>query len=163
MKLIVVIFTAMILLMPFSASAGENLVLNPGFEDVSLTQDEDDARFWNEWGSKRSNIYSYAGEWSLNCWGSDDSSDRGAWQGDGDDSGESQFIPVSSGTRVLFSGYLMSPDGTGIGQSSLAGGASAFLEIEWRGAEPLESAKSSCLNGTTGGKWAKYSVSEIAP
>ncbi|MCK5306447.1 MAG: hypothetical protein KAJ66_04870 [Candidatus Omnitrophica bacterium] len=174
MKFIAVIFTAMTFLMPPLAVAEENpvpplaaveenLILNPGFEDVGLTQNQDDARFWNEWDSKRSNLYSYNGQWALNCWGSDDSNDRGAWQGDDDGSGESQFISVSPGTRVLFSAYLMSPDTAGIGQSPLAGGVIAFLEIEWRGTKPLESVKSPCLNSTTGGSWEMYSVSGIAP
>ena len=144
----------MILFVSVSARAETNLILNPGFEEIELTASEDDAKYWDEWTGKRSDLYSHSGQWSLNSWGADTTGDCGAWQGD---------ISVTPGKQIVFTAYLMSPDGTGIGKSPLTGGAEAFIEIEWRGTEPLKNIESPHLTGATNGKWKCYSVSGVAP
>ncbi len=175
MKYIGILIIAMLLLASALAMAEENLILNSGFEQKkSLVLDEterywtedDDADYWEEvsWGGKRSNLYSRSGQWSLNSWGGDSTEKHGAWQGDDNREDENtNFISIKPGTLVRFTAYLMSPDGARIGRSSLAGGAEAFIEIEWGGDGFVESVESVHLSKTTRGEWKLFSVSGIAP
>ena len=154
MRYIILFFLIMVLFVSMPVKAETNLISNPGFEEMEVGANQEDAKDWNEWAGKRSDLYSHSGQWSLNSWGADTTGDCGAWQGD---------IPVTPGERVVFTAYLMSPNETGIGRSPLAGKAEAFIEIEWRGTEPLQSVESNHLTDTTNGEWKQYSVSGVAP
>ena len=174
MKYISVLFTVIILFASVLAKAEENLILNPGFEikgpltgdgETRYWVEDDDAKYWDEvaHGSKRSNLSKHRGKWSLNSWGGNYIEEHGAWQGDDNSNGQTQFIPIIQGTQIVFTAYLMSPNGEEIGKSPLSGGAEAFIEIEWSGTSPVESVQSDYLTGTSNGKWKLYLVSGTAP
>jgi len=139
----------MFLAMPIAAQ--ENLLENPGFEAEGY-DGINSASDWDIWMGERLSELRRTGSWSLHGWGFDGDGDNGGWQG----------IFITPGTKFCFSGYLISPNEGGHHKSPLAGGAEAFLEIEWwQGDVKLSSARSSSLTGAS--DWKLYSVTDTAP
>ncbi len=148
MRSLVLIIIAL-LIIP-TATCWANLIQNPGFE-LGTGADADN---WNQWSAERLDEFPYSpSSWSLHSWAWDGTGDAGAWQG----------ISVTSGTKLSFTGYIMSPSEGGYHKDPLAGGAEAFFEIEWwQGSTKLDSVKSAAsLMGAS--DWTLYSVAGIAP
>ena len=140
---------AMFVFMQSSVKAAGNLLLNPGFESGSdVTADS-----WTPWGgSERLNELKHGGDWALHAWASDGTDDKGAFQD----------VSTTPGTKFVFTGYVMSPNETGMHKSPIAGGAEAYLEIEWfQGETKLSSVKSDTIKGTS--DWKQLSVSGTVP
>ncbi|MDD4879338.1 MAG: hypothetical protein PHR22_02640, partial [Candidatus Omnitrophica bacterium] len=139
---------AMFIFTQSSVNAADNLLLNPGFESgTDITADG-----WNGWGGvERLNEFKHGGDWCLHDWAADGTDNRGAYQD----------ISTTSGTKYVFTGYIMSPNESGMHKSPLAGGE-AFLEIEWfQGDDKLSSIKSESVTEAT--DWKQLSVSGTAP
>lgn len=144
-----IFMAVMFLAMP--TAAGENLILNPGFETEGY-DGVNSASDWDIWMGERLDEFQRTGSWSLHGWGFDGDGDNGGWQD----------VFVVPGTKFCFSGYLMSPGEGGHHKSPLADGAEAFLEIEWwQGDVKLSSARSNILRGASG--WKLYSVTDTTP
>lgn len=144
------LMAVVIVVMPAIAKAA-NLLENPGFE-LENNVDSSKAAEWDTWMGERLNEFQRSGNWSLHSWAFDGEGDGGAWRA----------VPISSGTKVCFKGYLMSPKEGSYHKSPLAGGAEAFLEIEWfEGETKLGSTKSDILKGAS--DWTLYAVTGTAP
>ena len=132
-----------------SSKAADNLLLNPSFESGT----DVNADNWTQWGgSERLNEYKHGGDWALHDWAADGTDDRGAFQD----------IKTTPGTKFVFTGYAMSPNETGMHKSPIAGGAEAYLEIEWfQGETKLSSVKSDTIKGAA--DWKQLSVSGTVP
>ena len=144
-----VVAAAMVIFTQSSVKAADNLLVNPGFEagsDIS-------AESWNQWaGTERLNEFKHGGDWALHGWADDAPGDRGAFQD----------IKTTPGTKFVFTGYIMSPNETGMHKSPIAGGAEACLEIEWvQGETILSSVKSDTLKGAS--DWKQFSVNGTVP
>ena len=149
-KVYAVVLAAAVLVFSQSyVKAADNLLVNPGFE--SGTDINSDS--WGQWGGvERLNEFKHGGDWALHDWASDGTADRGAFQD----------ISTTAGTKYVFTGYIMSPNESGMHKSPLAGGGQAFLEIEWyKGDSKLGSIKSDSVKGAT--DWKQLSVSGAAP
>ncbi|MDD5072299.1 MAG: hypothetical protein PHX64_04515 [Candidatus Omnitrophica bacterium] len=132
-----------------SVNAADNLLLNPGFESgTDITADN-----WNGWGGvERLNEFKHGGDWCLHDWAADGTDNRGAYQD----------VKVTPGTKLVFTGYVMVPNESGMHKSPLVGGAQGFLEIEWfQGETKLDSIKSESVTGAT--DWKQLSVSGTVP
>jgi hypothetical protein len=146
--LAVLAVAAMVIFTQSSARAADNLLLNPGFESGSdITADS-----WSPWGGcERLNEYKHGGEWGLHGWADDGTGDKGVYQD----------IKTTPGTKFVFTGYLMSPNESGMHKSPITGGE-AFLEIEWfQGDTKLSSIKSDSLKGAS--DWKQFSISGTVP
>lgn len=144
------LMAVVIVAMPAIVKAA-NLLENPGFE-IEGMEGSNRAAGWDIWMGERLNEFKRSGSWSLHSWAFDGEGDGGAWRA----------MSVSAGNKVSFQGYLMSPKEGGYHTSPLAGGAEAFLEIEWfQGETKLDSVKSNILKGAS--DWKLYSVTGTAP
>ncbi len=142
---------AVVTIVAMPAAAQANLLENPGFEAEGYDGANSTAG-WDVWLGERLDEFQRTGSWSLHGWGFDGDGDGGGWQ----------TISVTPGSKVHFTGYLMSPSEGGFHKSPLAGGAEAFLEIEWfQGDTKLSSIKSDILRGES--DWALYSAAGTAP
>lgn len=140
---------AMFIFTQSSVNAADNLLLNPGFESGSEIASDS----WTQWGDvERLNEFKHGGDWALHDWAADGEADRGAFQD----------IKTTPGTKLVFTGYVMVPNESGMHKSPLAGEAQGFLEIEWfQGETKLGSIKSESVTGAT--DWKQLSVSGTVP